>query len=69
MAAKSKSLWNIVSFNTAHKLQVMSHSVKHFCEMVRLVAHGKELDIKSLYQQYETFYMQSLSLKGTVKKC
>jgi uncharacterized protein YbgA (DUF1722 family)/uncharacterized protein YbbK (DUF523 family) len=68
MAAKSKSLGNLVSFHTAHKLQVMSHSEKHHREMGRLVAHGKELDIKSLYDQYETLYMQALSLKGTVKK-
>ena len=36
--------------------------------MERLVAHGKDLDIKSLYDQYEALYIQALSLKGTVKK-
>lgn len=68
MAAKPKSLGNIVSFHTAHKLQIMSHSIKHYREMGRLVAHAKEQDIKSLYGQYEALYMQALSLKGTVKK-
>ena len=68
MAAERKSLGNIVAFHTAHKLQIMSHSVKHYREMGRLVAHGKELDIQSLYDQYEAFYMQALSMKATVKK-
>jgi uncharacterized protein YbgA (DUF1722 family)/uncharacterized protein YbbK (DUF523 family) len=68
MAAERKSLGNLVAFHTAHKLQIMSHSVKHYREMGRLVAQGKELDIQSLYDQYEAFYMQALSMKATVKK-
>jgi uncharacterized protein YbgA (DUF1722 family)/uncharacterized protein YbbK (DUF523 family) len=68
MATERKSLGNIVAFHTAHKLQIMSHSVKHYREMGRLVARGKELEIKSLYDQYEAFYMQALSMKATVKK-
>lgn len=47
----------------------MSHSIKHYREMGRVVAHDKDLDIKSLYDQCEELYMQALSLKGTVKKC
>jgi uncharacterized protein YbgA (DUF1722 family) len=46
----------------------MSHSVKHYREMGRLVAHTKELDLQSLYKQYEALFMQALSLKATVKK-
>ena len=68
MAAERKSLGNLVAFHTAHKLQIMSHSVKHYREMGRLVAHGKELDIQALYDQYEAYYMQALSMKATVKK-
>jgi uncharacterized protein YbbK (DUF523 family)/uncharacterized protein YbgA (DUF1722 family) len=68
MAAERKSLGKVVAFHTAHKLQIMSHSVKLYREMGRLVAHGKELDIQLLYKQYETLFMQTLSLQATVKK-
>jgi len=68
LSSEKKSLGNIVAFHTAHKLQIMSHSVKHYSEMGRLVAHGKELAIQSLYDQYEAIFMQALSLKATVKK-
>jgi uncharacterized protein YbgA (DUF1722 family)/uncharacterized protein YbbK (DUF523 family) len=68
MVAERKSRGNIVAFHTAHKLQIMSHSVKHYSEMGRLVARGKELDIQSMYDQYEALFMQALSLKATVKK-
>ena len=68
MAAERKSLGNLVAFHTAHKLQIMSHSVKHYRELGRLVALGKELDIQLLYEQYEALFMQALSLQATVKK-
>ena len=68
MAAERKSLGNLVAFHTAHKLQIMSHSVKHYRELGRLVALGKELDIQLLYKQYEALFMQALSLQATVKK-
>jgi uncharacterized protein YbgA (DUF1722 family) len=68
MNAEHKNLGNIVAFHTAHKLQIMSHSIKHYREIGRLVAQGKKLDIKTLYEQYETLFMQALSLKATVKK-
>jgi len=68
MAAERKSSGNIVTFHTAHKLQIMSHSQQHYREMGKLVAQGKKLDIQSLYEQYETLFMQALSLKATVKK-
>jgi len=68
MAAERKSPGNIVAFHTAHKLQIMSHSVKHYREMGRLVAQVKKLGIQSLYKQYEALFMQALSSKATVKK-
>jgi uncharacterized protein YbgA (DUF1722 family)/uncharacterized protein YbbK (DUF523 family) len=68
MAAEPKSPGNIVAFHTAHKLQIMSHSVKHYRGLGRLVAQGKKLGIPSLYKQYEVLFMQALSLQATVKK-
>ncbi len=68
MASKRKSLGNIVAFHTAHKLQIMSHSQQHYREMGKLVARAKEISPAFLYEQYETLFMQALSLKATVKK-
>jgi uncharacterized protein YbgA (DUF1722 family)/uncharacterized protein YbbK (DUF523 family) len=68
MASERKSRGNIVAFHTAHKLQIMSHSVKHYREMGKIVAQGKELDLLTLYKKYEALFMQALSLKATVKK-
>ena len=68
MASERKSRGNIVAFHTAHKLQIMSHSVKHYREMGKIVAQGKELDLPTLYKKYEALFMQALSLKATVKK-
>jgi uncharacterized protein YbgA (DUF1722 family)/uncharacterized protein YbbK (DUF523 family) len=68
MASERKSFGSVVAFHTAHKLQIMSHSVKHYREMGRLVAQGKEVGLPALYKQYEAMFMQALSLKATVKK-
>jgi len=68
MASKSKSRGKIVDFHTAHKLQIMSHSVKHYHEMGRLVAHAKKYDSSLLYEKYEALFMQALGLKANIKK-
>ncbi|MBW2466837.1 MAG: DUF523 and DUF1722 domain-containing protein [Deltaproteobacteria bacterium] len=68
IAAERRSRGKIVAFHTAHKLQIMSHSIKHYREMGSFVAHAKNFDHKSLYEKYEELFMQALSLKTTVKK-
>jgi uncharacterized protein YbgA (DUF1722 family)/uncharacterized protein YbbK (DUF523 family) len=68
IAAQKKDRGSIVAFHTVHKLQIMSHSVKHYRDMGRLVARVKEIDPESFYEQYEAMFMQALSLKATVKK-
>jgi uncharacterized protein YbgA (DUF1722 family)/uncharacterized protein YbbK (DUF523 family) len=68
LAAERKSRGKIVAFHTAHKLQIMAHSVKHYREMGKLVAHAEESPIGRLYEKYETLFMQALTLKATVKK-
>ena len=65
---QKKSRGNIVGFHTAHKLQIMSHSLKQYHNMGRLVARAKEIPLEDLYEQYEALFMQALSLKATVKK-
>jgi len=68
LADQKKSRGNIVGFHTAHKLQIMSHSLKQYHNMGRLVARAKEIPLEDLYEQYEALFMQTLSLKATVKK-
>jgi uncharacterized protein YbgA (DUF1722 family)/uncharacterized protein YbbK (DUF523 family) len=68
MAEQKKNRGDIVAFHTAHKLQIMSHSHKHYRDMGRLVARIKDIPLESLYQQYEAMFMQALTLKATVKK-
>jgi len=68
IAEQRKSRGALVSFHTEHKLQIMSHSVKYYRDMGRLVARVKDLPLNSLYEQYETMFMQALSLMTTVKK-
>jgi len=68
MAEQKKNRGKIVAFHTEHKLQIMSHSQKLYRDMGRLVARVKDMELESFYQQYETMFMQALSLKATVKK-
>jgi uncharacterized protein YbgA (DUF1722 family)/uncharacterized protein YbbK (DUF523 family) len=63
-----KSRQALVDFHTAHKLLIMSHSVKHYNEMGRLVAHAKEYQLPDLYDTYEQLLMQAMRLKTTIKK-
>jgi len=68
LAEEKKKRGSIVDFHTNHKLQIMSHSLQHYRDMGRLVAHVKEMELEYLYEKYETMFMQALALKATVKK-
>ncbi|MBW2471239.1 MAG: DUF523 and DUF1722 domain-containing protein [Deltaproteobacteria bacterium] len=68
IAEQKKSRGNIVAFHTEHKLQIMSHSQKYYRDMGRLVARVKDMELESLYDEYEAKLMQALTLKATVKK-
>ncbi len=63
-----KSLGCLVNFHTDHKLQIMSHSVKHYQDMGRFVAHGKDQPLPELLQTYEEKLMEAMRLKPTIKK-
>jgi uncharacterized protein YbgA (DUF1722 family) len=65
---KKESRGIVVNFHTHHKLLILSHSPKHYQTMGKLVAKGKELPIKELYQQYQTILMEALQLRTTPKK-
>jgi uncharacterized protein YbgA (DUF1722 family)/uncharacterized protein YbbK (DUF523 family) len=65
---RKKTLGNLIDFHTRHKLLIMSHSPHHYRIMGKLVAKGKDLPTKDLFDQYETLLMQALKLKTTSKK-
>jgi uncharacterized protein YbgA (DUF1722 family) len=46
----------------------MSHSPNHTQMMGKLVAQGKTLPVKDLFNQYETLLMDALRLQTTLKK-
>ena len=58
----------LTRFHAAHKYLLMAHSQKHYREMGRLVAKGKQVKPSELYGRYETLLNDALSLKGTISK-
>jgi uncharacterized protein YbgA (DUF1722 family)/uncharacterized protein YbbK (DUF523 family) len=68
MLARGKRMGNLVDFHTRHKLLMMSHSPKHSRMMGKLVAEGKGIPAKALFEQYETLLIEALRLKTTLKK-
>jgi uncharacterized protein YbgA (DUF1722 family)/uncharacterized protein YbbK (DUF523 family) len=58
----------LVAFHTRHKLLILSHSPRHYRELGKLVARGKELPVQELYQHYQSQLMEALRLKTTPKK-
>ncbi len=67
-AASEASRGALVDFHTRHKLLLMSHSLKHYTLMGKLVADQKKLTIRDLREQYEALLMEALGLKSTPKK-
>ena len=66
--ATSPGLGNLVDFHSRHKLLILAHSQKHSRLMGKLVADGKKMPLKELYEQYERLLMEALTLKTTAKK-
>ncbi len=62
------TLGGLVNFHTNHKLQIMSHTVKHYQGLGRLVAQGKKHPIDELLGLYEEGLMDAMRLKPTIKK-
>jgi len=66
--AGKRSMGRLVDFHTRNKLLILSHSQKHYRLMGRLVAHGKKMAIKELYDEYQHLLMDAVKLKTTIKK-
>jgi len=65
---RKKSMGKLVDFHTCHKLLMMSHSPEHYRMMGKLVAKGKAIPAKELFEHYETMLMEALGRKTTLKK-
>lgn len=63
-----RRLGRLVAFHTQHKLLILSHSPKAYQTMGKLVAEGKQIDMRALFEAYEAHLMAALSLNATVKK-
>lgn len=55
----------LVRFHSAHKLQIMAHSPKHYSEMGRLVARGAEMDPADLARSYRGMFLEALGHHAT----
>jgi len=66
--AEGRTMGNLVTFHTAHKLLLLSHSPAHHRTMGKLVAGGKQRSPEKLHREYETLLMEALTLKTTQKK-
>lgn len=66
--ADDGTIGGLVQFHTAHKLQLMAHSPKHYREMGSFVAGAKHYDPAALFSEYEKMLLEALKLKATVKK-
>ena len=66
--SRRKAMGNLVDFHTRNKLLILSHSQKHYRQMGKLVAGGKKMPIRELYDQYQLILMDALKLKTTIRK-
>jgi len=62
------SLGGLVSFHTRHKLLIMSHSLKHYAELGKLVAGAKKVRKDKLHAHYLGTLLEGLGFLPTVKK-
>jgi len=63
-----RSMGKLVDFHTRNKLLLLSHSQKHYRSMGKLVAEGKQLPIRELYDRYQELLSEALKLKTTIRK-
>ncbi len=68
VVAGKKTVGNLVAFHTQEKLLLLAHSQKHYRQMGKLVALGKQLPTSELYDRYEGLLFETLQLKPTIKK-
>jgi uncharacterized protein YbgA (DUF1722 family)/uncharacterized protein YbbK (DUF523 family) len=65
---RARSLGELVTFHTRHKLLILSHSPRHYRRLGNLVARGKGISGEDSYSEYQTLLMEALRLRATAKK-
>jgi uncharacterized protein YbgA (DUF1722 family)/uncharacterized protein YbbK (DUF523 family) len=58
----------LVEFHSAHKLQLLAHSLQLYRELGRLVADLKALPAAELFERYQSLFLQALEKRATVRK-
>jgi uncharacterized protein YbgA (DUF1722 family)/uncharacterized protein YbbK (DUF523 family) len=58
----------LIAFHSAHKLQIMAHSERHYRAMGPLVARTTAKPMTTLFAEYEALLLAALRLQATVKK-
>ncbi len=58
----------LVDFHARHKLLLMSHSLKHYTSMGKLVADQKKYSMNELLTQYEAQLLDAVRIKTTPAK-
>jgi len=66
--AEGKDVGRLVTFHTAHKMLLLTHSRTHYDAMGRLTAHAREMPLEILYDRYQSEFMITLGCKPTVKR-
>src|SRR5574340_207304 len=59
---------DLVSFHTAHKLLILSHSIRHYRLLGSMVAGGENYKKEKLHSEYIFNLMDGLKLLSTAKK-
>jgi len=62
------SVGSLVGFHTAHKLQLLAHSEKHYRELGPLVAEAKRLPRAELRERYQRGFMAALRHHATTRR-
>jgi uncharacterized protein YbgA (DUF1722 family)/uncharacterized protein YbbK (DUF523 family) len=65
---QKKKIGPLVDFHTRHKLLILSHSLRHYQIMGKLVASDKNIPLARLYAEYQSLLMESLAIKTTARK-
>ncbi len=58
----------LVAFHTVHKYLLLAHSQRHYRELGRLVANGKQYPVRELARTYGHLFMEALAVKTTIRK-
>jgi uncharacterized protein YbgA (DUF1722 family) len=68
MLEKNPGVSELIDFHTRHKLLIMAHSPRHGSLMGKLVAAARQTPRDELFERYQTFLMEAVKLRATVKK-